>query len=205
MDHALAVDRSWVRKRLVPVSTVLVVLALLVLLAMNAGRILVVDAPQPSDLILVLAGETDHRPAHALELLHRGLGRRVLIDVPAGTKIYDRLQLELAENYVRNLPDSAAVRLCPITGLSTREETRDVERCLTAGDGTRILIVTSDFHTRRALAIFRHELTDRTFSVAAAHDPEEFGARWWSHRQWAKTFAGEWVRVLWWNFVDRWR
>jgi hypothetical protein len=205
MDPALSVDRPLARKRLVPVSAALVALTLLVVFAMNAGRILVLDAPQPSDLILVLAGETDHRPAYALELLHQGWGRRVLIDVPADTKIYDRLQLELAEDYVRNLPDSAVVRLCPITGLSTREETRDVERCLTAQDGTRILIVTSDFHTRRALTIFRHELRDKTFSVAAAHDPEEFGARWWSHRQWAKTFAGEWVRVLWWNFVDRWR
>jgi len=178
---------------------------LLVAFARNSGRILVEDAPQPSDLILVLAGETEHRPAHALELLHQGLGRRVLIDVPADTKIYDRLQLELAENYVRNLPDSARVRLCPITGLSTREETQDVKRCLTAQDGTRILIVTSDFHTRRALATFRHELRDKTFSVAAALDPQEFGARWWTHRQWAKTLVGEWVRVLWWNFVDRWR
>jgi hypothetical protein len=204
MDQALSVATPWVRKRFVTVSTVLLTLTLPVVFAMNAGRILVVDAPQPSDLILVLAGETDHRPAHALELLHQGFGRRVLIDVPADTKIYDMLQLELAEKYVRNLPDSAMVRLCPIAGLSTREETRDVERCLTPQDGTRILIVTSDFHSRRALTIFRHELRNKTFTVAATHNPEEFGTRWWTHREWAKTFAGEWVRVLWWNFVDRW-
>jgi hypothetical protein len=180
-------------------------LTLLTVWAMNAGRILVVDAPQTSNLILVLAGETDRRPAHALELLHQGFGRRVLIDVPADTKIYNVSQLELAQRYVRNLPDSAVVRLCPIAGLSTREETHDVERCLTAQDGTRILIVTSDFHTRRALAIFRHELPDKKFSVAAARDPVEFGTRWWTHRQWAKTFAAEWVRVLWWNLIERWR
>lgn len=205
MDQVLSVGRSLVRKRVVAFSTALVALTLLVVLASNAGRILVEDAPQPSDLILVLAGETDHRPAHALELLHQGLGKRVLIDVPADAKIYDSLQFQLAENYVRNLPDSAVVRLCPITGLSTRDETLDVKRCLTPQDGTRILIVTSDFHTRRALDTFRHELPDKTFSVAAAHDPQEFGARWWTQRQWAKTFVGEWVRVLWWNFVDRWR
>ena len=205
MDQTPSVGRPLVRKRLIAIATALLAVTLLLVFAMNAGRLLVVDAPQTSDLILVLAGETDHRPAHALELLHRGLGRRVLIDVPADTKIYDVLQLELAQKYVRNLPDSAVVRLCPIAGLSTREETRDVERCLTPQDGTRILIVTSDFHTRRALTIFRHELRDKTFSVAAAHNPEEFGTRWWTHREWAKTLAGEWVRVLWWNFVDRWR
>ena len=205
MDRALAVGRPVVRKRLIAFSIALSALTLLLLLAMNAGRILVVDAPQTSDLILVLAGETDHRPAHALELLHQGFGRRVLIDVPADTKVYDVLQLELAEQYVRNLPDSALVRLCPIAGLSTREETHDVERCLTPQDGTRILIVTSDFHTRRALTIFRHELPDKKFSVAAARDAEDFGASWWTHRRWAKTLAAEWVRVLWWNLIDRWR
>jgi hypothetical protein len=190
---------------LIAFSTALLGLTLLVVLAINAGRILVVDAPQTSDLIVVLAGETDHRPAHALELLHQDFARRVLIDVPADTKIYNVSQLELAHKYVQSLPDSAVVRLCPIGGLSTREETHDVESCLTPQDGTHILIVTSDFHTRRALTIFRHELPDKKFSVAAARDPEEFGARWWTHRQWAKTLAGEWARVLWWNLIDRWR
>lgn len=184
---------------------VLLALVLLIILVANAGRILVVDAPQPSDLILVLAGETDHRPTLALELLHQGFGRRVLIDVPADTKIYDVSQLNLAEKYVRSLPDSAAVRVCPIVGLSTREETRDVGKCLTPEDGSRILIVTSDFHTRRALSIFRHELRDKSFSVTAAHNPPEFGTRWWTHREWAKTFVNEWVRVVWWNCIDRWR
>jgi hypothetical protein len=192
-------------KRGVRLSIAVLVLVLLLLFSVNAGRVLVVDAPQPSDLILVLAGETEHRPEEALALLHQGFGRRVLIDVPADTRIYNVLQLELAENYVRSLPDSAALRLCPIVGLSTQEETQDVEKCLTPQDGSRILIVTSDFHTRRALSIFRHELRGKTFSVAAAHNPPEFGIRWWTHRQWAKTLAGEWVRVIWWNFIDRWK
>jgi len=183
----------------------LLVLAVLITFAFTGGRVLVIDAPQPSDLILVLAGETDRRPARALELLHHGFARRVLLDVPADVKIYDFMQLDLAEKFVHSLPDSASVRLCPIVGLSTREETHDVEKCLTPEDGSRILIVTSDFHTRRALSIFRHEFRDKTFSVAATHEPTEFGTRWWTHRQWAKTFVGEWVRTLWWNVVERWR
>ena len=178
---------------------------MLIILALNAGRILVVDAPEPSDVIVVLAGETYHRPARALELLHQGYGKRVLIDVPAGVTIYDVSQHELAEQYVRRLPDASSVGLCPIVGLSTREETSDVEKCLRAIEGARILIVTSDFHTRRALSIFRRELPGKTFSICASHDPAEFGTRWWTHRQWAKTCTSEWVRMIWWNVVDRWR
>ncbi|HWI69950.1 MAG TPA: YdcF family protein [Nitrospiraceae bacterium] len=178
---------------------------LLITFALTAGRILVVDAPQPSDLILVLAGETDKRPALALELLRRGYGKRVLIDVPADSKVFESSELDLAQKYIRDLPDSASVSICPIRSLSTQEETGDVEKCLTPQDGARILIVTSDFHTLRALSIFRHELRGKSFSVAAAHDPREFGSRWWTHREWAKTCAAEWVRTIWWNAVDRWR
>jgi len=65
--------------------------------AANAGRLLVVDAPGPSDVILVLAGETDRRPARALQLLDQGYGRRVMIDVPAAARIYELSQVQLAE------------------------------------------------------------------------------------------------------------
>jgi hypothetical protein len=186
------------------ISIVLLGLVLLIF-GLDAGRILVVDAPQPSDVIVALAGETDHRPARALELLRQGYGKRVLIDVPADVKIYDISQLNVARKYVDGLPESASVSICPIVGLSTRDETQDVEKCLTSEDGSRVLIVTSDFHTRRALSIFQHQLRGKTFSVASSHEPTEFGTRWWTHRQWAKTFVGEWTKVLWWNCVERWR
>ena len=181
--------------------------AMLWAFAAEAGRWLVVDAPQPSDLILVLAGETEHRPARAMQLLDQGYGRRVVMDVPAAAKIYGVSELQFAEKYIGSLPEAAAVRICPIEGLSTREESHDVGKCLAHEEeaGHRILIVTSDYHSRRALSIFRHELPGKTFSVAVARDDAEFGTRWWTHREWAKTCTGEWERLLWWNAVERWR
>jgi len=179
--------------------------AMMVAFAVNAGRWLVVDAPQPSDVILVLAGETDRRPERALQLLDQGYGRRVLIDVPAAAKIYGVTELQFAEKYVAGLAQSALVRICPIEGLSTRDESHDAEKCLAGEAGSRILIVTSEFHTRRALSIFRHEVPGKTFSVAVARDDTQFGTRWWTHRQWAKTCLDEWLRLFWWNAVERWQ
>lgn len=173
--------------------------------AANAGRVLVVDAPEKSDVILVLAGETDHRPARALELLDQGYGQMVVIDVPAATKIYDVTQLQLAEQYVQSLPESPRVKICPIVGLSTKDESPDAAKCLAREPGSRVLIVTSEFHTRRALSVFRHEVQGRTFSIAAAYDSTQFGKRWWTHRQWAKTCLEEWMRLVWWTTVDRWK
>lgn len=182
-------------------------LALLVTMlwfAADAGNLLVVDNPQTSDVIIVLAGETYHRPQRALALLDQGLARRVVIDVPAAGNVYDFSQVDLALKYIHDLPQAASIDICPIQGLSTRDESHDVQKCLEHESGSRVLIVTSDFHTRRALNIFRHELRNRSFSVAAAHDDAQFGTHWWRHRQWAKTCLDEWLRVIWWNAVERW-
>jgi hypothetical protein len=178
---------------------------LAVLLAAKAGSFLVLDAPRPADVILVLAGETDARPQRALQLLAQGYGRRIVLDVPANTKIYEFTQIQLAEKFVHDLPQAALVSVCPIGGLSTKDESKDAEKCLAREGGKSVLIVTSDFHTRRALSVFRREIPGHEYSVAAARDEEQFGVRWWSHRQWAKTCVNEWVRLIWWKVIDQWR
>ena len=180
-------------------------LTLILTFAWEGGRMLVVDAPERADVIVALAGETHWRPERALQLLDQGYGRLVVIDVPAAAQIYEFSQVQLAERYAQDLPEAGAIRICPSKGLSTQEESHDAERCLAGIDSHRVLIVTSDFHTRRALSIFRHELRGKSFSIAATHDDAEFGVRWWTRREWAKTFLNEWVRLVWWNAVDRWR
>ncbi len=179
--------------------------ALLVCLAAKAGDFLIVDAPRPSDVILVLAGETDYRPRRALELLGRGDGQRIVLDVPTNAKLYEFTQIELAQKYIGDLPQAASVSICPIDGLSTKAESKDAETCLRREGAKSVLIVTSDFHTRRALEVFRREIPGHEYSVAAARNGEAFGSRWWTHRQWAKTFVDEWLRLIWWKVIDQWR
>jgi len=173
--------------------------------AAKSGTYLVVNQPQRSDVIVVLAGETDRRPARALQLFDQGYARRIVLDVPSNAKIYDFTQIELAEKYVQSLPQSAVVSVCPIDGLSTKEEAKDVATCLGREKFETVLIVTSDFHTRRALSVFRRELPQYRYSVAASFNEEQFGVRWWTHRQWAKIFVDEWLRLLWWKAVDEWQ
>ena len=186
-----------------PIFVIILIIAALVFAA-NAGKILVQNDPEHSDVIVVLAGETDYRPALALQLLDQNYARRILLDVPAAARLYNITQLQVAQEYVNSLSESHAVDICPIEGLSTKAESHDVAKCLAHEPGPRVLIVTSDFHTRRALSIFRHEIPGKTFSVAAAHDPTQFGTQWWRHREWAKTCFDEWLRLGWWDAVDRW-
>ena len=180
------------------------VAGLLVGLGAKAGGFLIIDEPRRSDAIVVLAGETDRRPLRALELLSEGYGRRVVLDVPANAKLYEFTQIELAQTYIRDLPQAASISLCAIEGLSTKAESEEAGKCLKREGAKSVLIVTSDFHTRRALEVFRREFPGREFSVAAARDGQSFGSRWWTHRQWAKAFVDEWLRLIWWKAIDQW-
>jgi uncharacterized SAM-binding protein YcdF (DUF218 family) len=186
--------------------TVLIVLiALALFLFSTSGHFLIINRPQHADTIVVLAGETDRRPALGLQLLQQGYAPRMVLDVPANAKIYDETMLQISQQYVRELPQAQSVIICPIYGLSTKAESQDVSQCLKTLGVHGILVVTSDYHTRRALSTFRHELPGMQISIAAATDPQQFGGAWWKHRQWAKLNFDEWLRLVWWQVVDRWR
>jgi hypothetical protein len=184
---------------------VAVMVILLGLLALRSGRYLIVDEPQKADVILVLAGETEQRPARALELMSQGYGAKLIFDVPAKPRFYGFSQPDLVQKFIAAIPGSERMSICPITGLSTKEESRDAASCLAASGARTVLLVTTSFHTRRALSIFRRELPSYEFSVAAVNDPRQFGVNWWSNRQWAKVNLEEWTRLAWWQLVDRWR
>jgi hypothetical protein len=173
-------------------------------LAATSGRFLVVNQPRKSDVIVVLAGETDRRPARGLELLDQGYASRLILNVPAQARIYQSNQLEIARKYVEGLPQAGAITLCPIYGHSTRDEAQDLSHCLQGLSARRVLLVTSDYHTRRALSIFRR-VWPADYSAAAAFDIGEFGVQWWRHREWAKVNFDEWLKLVWWELVDRWR
>jgi uncharacterized SAM-binding protein YcdF (DUF218 family) len=178
---------------------------LLVLMALaGAGRVLVINRPGPADVIVVLAGEAEQRPERGLELLRKGFASRLLMDVPGNARIYQWSQLELAQRYVQQLPGAAAISVCPITATSTKGEVQDVARCLESINVHTVLLVTSEYHSRRALSTFGKLLPRYRYEVAAVSDANAFGVNWWQHREWAKTALEEWAKLIWWEAVERW-
>jgi hypothetical protein len=185
----------------------LLILALVVaaLAATQAARFLVVDNPQKSDAIVVLAGETSARPARGIQLLRQGMAPRLYLDAEAGEQVYDQPLTEIARRYLASFPEVGRISVCAIEGRSTQAETIDVANCLRPLGAHRVLIVTSDYHTRRALTIFSHRQPQYQWSIAAARNPAAFGEAWWTNREWAKNTFDEWTKLLWWEAVDRWR
>ena len=183
------------------------ILSLCLLFSVTSGGWLVVDNVQKADVIVALAGETDRRPRRGLELLVQGYAPRLLLDVPATEKFYDLSEVDLAQRYAQKLPlrPGQSVAVCPVLGLSTKAETQDVARCLEKSGVHSILVVTSDYHTRRALSTFQRQLPRYRIYVTSAPDPLQFNSSWWQNRQWAKVNFDEWIRLAWWEAVDRWR
>ncbi len=60
----------------------------------------------------------------------------------------------------------------------------------------RIIVVTSDYHTRRAGAIFRSLAPDLTILVVAAPDQNFTANGWWRNREGQKMFLVEWEKTV---------
>jgi uncharacterized SAM-binding protein YcdF (DUF218 family) len=153
-----------------------------------AGRAAVVSDPvAPADFIFLLNGGTAARPPHAAALYHRGLAERIFIaraaePVPQLRDVYPS-QTEAAVLVLERagVPREAVLILDGGAGTtSTAEEARLLAAFLRRHPAERVLVVTSDYHTRRTRWHLRRELrgTDVELRMAAAAEP--FGPHdWW--------------------------
>ena len=191
--------------RLFLIAAIVLVLGLTAL--KKTGEYLVVDQPAHVDVIVVLAGDrNDRRFSRGIELLHEGYAPRMLVDANSDMILFGRTPAVLEDQLIRSLSLKAdQVKVCPTQGDSTDEETRYVAQCLQTHQISTVLLVTSDFHTRRAISIFKRRLPKYHLSVAACQDDSVFKQNWWRRREWAKTAFMEWTKLIWWEAVDRWR
>jgi uncharacterized SAM-binding protein YcdF (DUF218 family) len=171
----------------------------------RAGSFLVIHAPRRSEVMVVLEGGLgSSRFEQALRLRRAGYAPRILVDADVTRDFYGKSEADMLLDFLRR-SRLQGIEVCPTVADSTFSEVADVERCLKAAGATSALIVTSDFHTRRALSIFRRRLPQYQWSVAASSWPGNAAEQYWKHRWWAKSVLDEWEKYLWWQAVDRWR
>jgi uncharacterized SAM-binding protein YcdF (DUF218 family) len=204
-----AVSKNITVKQWIVAAIMILVSCAGVFFAFQAGNYLVVNHPERSDVIVVLAGDrNDHRYWRGLELLREGYGQQMMVDAMAEV-IYGRTYAQHAADFVAQSAgdNKSQITICTIKNDSTVEEVLDVGRCLAQVSPTphSVLLVTSDFHTRRAISIMRSRLPQYRWSVAAANDPTIYGQPWWHQREWAKTCVYEWEKLVWWKLFESWR
>ena len=183
-----------------------IAIVLILLGLRHAGPALVVNQPQRSDVILLLAGDVgDTRYWKGIELLRSGYAPRMLVDARVDAVSYGRTPAELTEDFIQRSAGGLPVHVCPTRGTSTLQELQSAAACLQPAAPHSILLVTSDYHTRRALSVAREAYPRYSWSVAAANNGLLSAPRWWTDREIAKNVFLEWQKVAWWELVERHR
>ncbi|HVX67454.1 MAG TPA: YdcF family protein [Bryobacteraceae bacterium] len=162
-----------------------------------AGRFLVTaQEPAKAEMIVVLAGD-DHgnRILKAAELVRQGFAPKILVDGPYCC--YGNVESDLAIAFAvrKGYPAEWFVSL-PMKARSTVEEARYVIAELDRRHVGNFLIVTSNYHSRRAARVFGRLVPAGRFRMIAAQDwafrPED----WWRSRDGQKQVFFEWSKTL---------
>jgi uncharacterized SAM-binding protein YcdF (DUF218 family) len=154
------------------------------------------DAPEKAEIALVLAGDAEgNRILAAAQLVRRGYVAKVLVSGPSG--VYGLHECDLAIPFAvkAGYPESYFLHF-ENNARSTQEEARDSITRLHELGVHKILLVTSDYHTRRAGNIYRTGAPDLQFIVIAAPDVSFTANGWWHTRQGQKTAFYEWVKTV---------
>jgi uncharacterized SAM-binding protein YcdF (DUF218 family) len=154
------------------------------------------DAPEKADIALVLAGDSEgNRILTAAQLVRRGYVSRALVSGPSG--LYGHYECDLAIPFAvkAGYPESYFLHF-ENDARSTKEEATDAIARLRQLGVHKVLLVTSDYHTRRAGKIFRSTAPDLEFVVVAAPDSSFTPGGWWHSRQGEKIAFIEWLKTV---------
>lgn len=168
-----------------------------------AGNFWVVDeSPQTSDAIVILSDDDFDavRASRGADLYRASWAPRIVASgrsLRPYASIAELMQRDLTD---RGVPTTAVVRF-PNRARNTLEEAGAVSEFLSTHGWKKIIVVTSNYHTRRARFIYEHALAPGTeLRMVAAPDPAYDPNSWWRTREGLKTFFYELVGYI----VARW-
>ncbi|MGI9145813.1 MAG: YdcF family protein [Chloroflexota bacterium] len=159
------------------------------------------DTPQPSDVIVVLAGNAPDRLLHAEELRAQDYAHVVLV---SNERVHTHglettwLALHRAGIAAPELASEALIVLDDPPPESTIDEARRGADILASRHLHSALLVTDAFHSRRAGMLFRAAFARRGISVRSTPASDTLDlAHWWSHPAAARHVAEEWTKLAW--------
>lgn len=189
------------RRRLLPWVSVAILLAVVAAthtlwLELLGGFLVRAEPPARADLLVVLAGDFyGLRILRAGQLLREGFAPKALVSGPEG--FYGFHESELAIRFAaRHGFAESGFEPFPHRETSTRGEAAVIVPELRRRGVRRLLLVTSNFHTRRAGSVFRAAAPDIEIIVVAAPDRDFEPASWWRHREAQKKFLLEWLKTM---------
>jgi uncharacterized SAM-binding protein YcdF (DUF218 family) len=167
------------------------------LLMRTATLLIEDDAPQKAQAAEVLGGDdSGARILKASQLAQAGYVPYVIVDGP--TTLIGHESDILIRYAVQKGYEPSLFRALPLPpGMnSTREETAFVGKYLNKHAIQKILLVTSNYHTRRAAYLMRKQNPGLQVVAIAAADPNFDPNMWWKSREGKKVFLMEWMKTI---------
>lgn len=174
----------------------------------SVGKFIVIDQQLvPADYIFVLNGRIAVRGAYGAHVYNQQFAEHVLIAESAawGSKP-GALPAPVSELIVRKMVGlgvpRAAVQTLAVEGgvRSTRDEARALRNFLSKSPAERVIVVTSDYHTRRARLILRQELRGLDVRIYMASAPDNRGfapTNWWQSGEGIRQYGSEYIKIVW--------
>ena len=154
------------------------------------------DPPQKADTIIVLAGDGyGSRILEAAKLVREGYAPQALVSGPPGFYSFHECDLAIPFAVKSGYPESYFVHF-ENDAHSTFEEAQAFSQKLHAIGAHHILLVTSNYHTRRAGKLFHRVIPDIQIDVVAAPDTFYTPDGWWHNRESRKQFLLEWTKTI---------
>lgn len=161
------------------------------------GEYLVKSGPPcKADMVVVLAGDfTGLRVTTAGDLVRQGWAPKAMVS--GAGYMYGVNEGDLAIQYAvrHGYPADEFINV-PSPAKSTTEEATYLIRELRRRGVHRFILVTSNYHTRRAGDVYRKAVQDIPFCVVAAPYPEFSPESWWHDREGQKTVFFEWSKTV---------
>ena len=153
------------------------------------------DGAHKAEAAVVLGGDGfGTRIIKAAQLAQAGYVPYVLVSGPV---YLNRHECDYTIQYAKDEGYPASLfRPLPTEADSTRSEAAYAGRYLRSHAIHHILLITSNYHTRRAAYLMRRQNPDLRVEVVSAPDPYFSPATWWQTRTGQKTFALEWAKVI---------
>jgi uncharacterized SAM-binding protein YcdF (DUF218 family) len=154
------------------------------------------EGPEKADVIFVLGGDfAGHRVRKACELAAEGFAPLIWVSGPGA--VFDQKEADLAVAFAqRSGCPEGALEPFYSTADSTREEALFFRERAAERGYRSYLLVTSNFHTRRAAGIFRKEVPGLKQIVISSPDPAFDPDHWWEKRPQRKTFFYESLKTV---------
>ena len=167
-------------------------------LRFTAEEWIVEDPLDKADAIIVLGDDNFYadRATRAAQLFREGKAPLV---VASGRRLRPNAGIaELMDHdlFERGVPKDKIVRF-PHDADSTLEEAQALAKLVKERKWRRVIVVTSNYHTRRAGYIFRHVFPqDIEISVASARDGDFDPEHWWEKRKSIKELTREFAGMI---------